>query len=69
MRACDHCGKRLRDPGCRHGCPHGQLCIGPSIHTVKTMLRINGTSRADRELYCGACAEAYCEKTRPPVAV
>ncbi len=59
MKVCVECGQRLRDPKCRHRCPHGKLCIGPSIHTVKTILRSNGTSRVDRDLYCQGCCLFY----------
>lgn len=61
MTACVECGQRLRDPRVRHTCPHGHLCIGPGIHTVKTMLRVNGTSRVDRELYCVPCSDSFYE--------
>ncbi len=59
MIRCDECGQHVRDPKTRHSCPHGRLCIRPSIHSKRNIAKRFGTDRADREVYCKKCSDAY----------
>lgn len=69
MKPCAECGQRLRDPRYRHRCPHGRNCIGPSIHSKKTVHRSKGVEYKDRKLYCpGCCLSYYSESPTAPIA-
>ncbi len=58
MRACPECGKRVTAPEYRHACPHGRLCIGPSIHRKRSVHAPKVLGQHRRQ-YCEACADHH----------